>query len=200
MDTREDDPVAAYAALREAALACTRCALATTRTQVVFGSGGPGARLLFVGEAPGAQEDAEGVPFVGRSGQLLRRVCEDVGIVPAATAIVNVVKCRPPENRDPNADEVAACVPWLERQIALLAPAVIVTLGNHATRHVLGTRDGITQLRGRVHEVGGAVVVPTFHPAAVLRGGAARERDLRDDLELARRRMVAAAHVGDAGD
>ena len=199
MDTRDDDPATVYAALRADALACTRCALAATRTQVVFGGGGPGARLLFVGEAPGAREDAEGVPFVGRSGQLLRRVCGDVGIDPAATAIVNVVKCRPPENRDPTVDEVAACAPWLERQIALLAPAVVVTLGNHATRHVLGTRDGITRLRGRVHEVGGAVVVPTFHPAAVLRGGAARARDLRDDLELARRRLVDAVHVGGTG-
>lgn len=173
----------------EEARTCTRCALAAGRTQVVFGAGNPGAGLLFVGEGPGQQEDEQGLPFVGRSGQLLDRlVAEEMGLdrwKDAYTA--NVTKCRPPGNRDPLPEEVEACTPWLNRQLELLAPKVIVTLGNFASRYLLATKEGITKLRGRAHpHPSGAVVVPTYHPAAVLRGGAEPMAQMRADLARAK--------------
>ncbi|HUQ39649.1 MAG TPA: uracil-DNA glycosylase [Acidimicrobiales bacterium] len=151
---------------------CTRCPLAAGRTQVVFGVGDPAARLLFVGEGPGRDEDLEGEPFVGRSGQLLDRLLrEELGLERSAIYIANVVKCRPPGNRDPRPEEVATCRPWLDSQIELIDPAVIVTLGNFATKLLLATTDGITRLRGHTYDVGGRNVVPTFHPSAALRSG-----------------------------
>ncbi len=173
-------------ALRERALACTRCELAETRTRVVFGSGRVDARLVVVGEAPGAQEDLSGRPFVGRSGQLLRRVvAEETGLGDDDCFVVNVVKCRPPSNRDPRPAEVAACRPWLDEQLALVTPSVVLTVGNFATRLLLDTRDGITRLRGRSYEFGASRLVPTLHPAAVLRGGAAAMAQFRHDVALA---------------
>lgn len=173
--------------LRDAAAGCTACGLAATRTQVVFGEGDPSARLLVVGEAPGAEEDRTGRPFVGRSGQLLERLlAEEAGLARADCFIANVVKCRPPDNRNPSAGEVAACRPWLDQQVALMAPAVVLTLGNFASRLLLGTKDGITTLRGREYQVGlggrTVTVVPTLHPAAVLRGGKVPMAQVRDDL------------------
>lgn len=173
----------------EEARTCTRCALATGRTQVVFGGGNPDTDLVFIGEGPGQQEDVQGLPFVGRSGQLLDRlVHEEMGLdrwKQAYTA--NITKCHPPGNRDPLPDEVAACTPWLERQLELIGPRVIVTLGNFASRFVLQTKEGITRLRGRAHpHPSGATVVPTFHPAAVLRGGGEPMAQMRADLVRAR--------------
>lgn len=167
---------------------CTRCALAAGRTQVVFGMGDPDADLMFVGEGPGAEEDRQGLPFVGRSGQLLDRLLlEETGLTRDACYIANVVKCRPPDNRDPRPEEVAACRPYLEQQIDLIDPAVIVTLGNFATKLLLDTDTGITKLRGSTYPYRRATVVPTFHPAAVLRGGGTPMAQMRADLVRAKR-------------
>jgi uracil-DNA glycosylase len=156
-----------FDALREDALACTRCPLAATRTQVVFGVGSPGADLVFVGEGPGAEEDKQGIPFVGRAGRLLTRLIEGIGLTRDQVYIANVVKCRPPGNRDPQPDEIEACRPYLEAQLDFLAPRVVVTLGNFATKLLLETKEGITKLRGREFPYrDSGVLIPTFHPAA----------------------------------
>ena len=152
-------------AAAEAAI-CTRCRLAEGRTQVVFGTGSPDADLLFIGEGPGFHEDRLGEPFVGAAGQLLNRMLGEIGLDRADVYIANVVKCRPPGNRDPEPDEIEACTPWLVEQISLIQPQVIVTLGNFATKFVLNTSTGITRLRGQIHRWHGRTVIPTFHPAA----------------------------------
>src|SRR5436189_1108510 len=142
----------AGANLAEVALAastCVLCKLAPDRTQVVFGVGRPDADLMFVGEGPGQQEDLKGEPFVGRAGQLLTQLIEGIGLTREEVYIANVVKCRPPGNRDPQPEEIEACAPWLDRQLSLIRPRVIVTLGNFATKLLLDTKDGITRLRGR---------------------------------------------------
>jgi DNA polymerase len=178
----------------EEASTCTRCALAETRTQVVFGVGDPHADLLFVGEGPGAEEDRRGEPFVGRSGKLLDQlVLEEMGLTRQQFHITNVVKCRPPGNRDPQPEEIAACNPWLERQIELLAPKVVITLGNFATRTLLQTKEGITKIRGNSYPFRGGVLIPTFHPAAILRGGAQQMAQMRADLVRAKVAMSAPA-------
>ena len=170
-----------FDALRDAALVCTACGLAETRTQVVFGVGDPHARLLFVGEGPGEQEDLQGEPFVGRAGQLLTRLIEGIGLTRDDVYIANVVKCRPPGNRDPLPVEIATCRPYLEAQLGFISPAVVVTLGNFATKLLLETKEGITKLRGREFPFrDGAVLIPALHPSAVLRsGGGALARDAR---------------------
>jgi uracil-DNA glycosylase family 4 len=174
------------------AATCVRCGLAETRTQVVFGVGDPHADLLFVGEGPGADEDRLGEPFVGRSGKLLDQlVQEEMGLTRDHFYIANVVKCRPPDNRDPRPDEIEACRPWLEQQLALIAPRVVVTVGNFATRTLLQTRDGITKVRGRSYPFGAAVLIPTFHPAAILRGGAQQMAQMRADLVRAKQALAA---------
>lgn len=185
-------PVAAAAAADLAALAvaartCTACAeLAATRHQVVVGQLPAGARLLVLGEAPGATEDATGEPFVGRSGQLLDALLAELGLPRAQVAVLNTVKCRPPGNRPPRRAESAACRPWVVRQLELAAPAVVVALGLAATRWFLGPTT-LGAVRGRLHEVDGQQVLPTYHPAAALRGGPQGEprRLLRADLALA---------------
>ncbi|MBT6371593.1 MAG: uracil-DNA glycosylase [Acidimicrobiaceae bacterium] len=183
------------ALLADEAASCTACGLAEGRTQVVFGTGAPDADVVFVGEAPGAREDEQGVPFVGRSGQLLDRLlAEELGVERSDVYIANVVKCRPPDNRDPRPDEIAACRPWLAHQLDLVDPAVIVTLGNFASRLLLDTATGITKLRGAEYCYGNPprYLVPTFHPAAALRGGAAVLADMRSDFGRARSLMMAA--------
>jgi len=183
----QPSPFASFADLEREALSCTKCPLAATRTQVVFGVGDPDADLLFVGEAPGRDEDLQGIPFVGRSGQLLDRLlAEELGITRDQVYIANVVKCRPPDNRDPKPDEIASCRPYLEEQVTLIAPKVVVTLGNFATRLLLDTDQGITKLRGAVYPVGGVQLVPTFHPAAALRGGGVVLAQMRADLVRAK--------------
>ncbi len=170
------------------ALTCTLCPLAAGRTQVVFGVGDPDAQLLFVGEGPGREEDLAGEPFVGRSGKLLDRLmAEEIGVTRAQCYIANVVKCRPPNNRDPAPDEIAACRPYLEEQIALIDPAVVVTLGNFATRLLLDHTGGIRQLRGAVYPFGAGHLVPTYHPAYVLRAGGEAQAEMRADLVRAKR-------------
>jgi len=176
--------------LRATALACTKCPLAQGRTQVVFGVGNPLATLLFVGEAPGHQEDLEGEPFVGRSGKLLDRLMfEEIGITRAQCYIANVVKCRPPQNRNPAPAEIDACRPYLEAQISHLDPTVVITLGNFATRLLLDSAEGIRQLRGSVYPYRGGHLVPTYHPAYVLRAGGEAMAEMRADLVRAKRLM-----------
>jgi len=166
---------------------CTTCNLAEGRTNVVFGAGKPDADLMFVGEGPGAQEDRWGLPFVGRSGKLLDRLLdEELGIDRGSCYISNVVKCRPPENRDPRPSEIAACQPYLEQQIQIIDPLVIVTLGNFSSKLLLETDTGITKLRGRAYPFRGRQLVPTFHPAAALRGGADVLARMRSDMVRAK--------------
>jgi DNA polymerase len=167
--------------------ACTRCPeLAATRTTVVVGDTPPGARLLVVGEAPGALEDASGRPFVGRSGQLLDRLLTEAGLPREQVAVLNTVKCRPPGNRLPTRVETANCRPWTAAQLERLSPSLVVTLGLSAASWFLG-RSTLSAVRGRVHEVDGRRVLPTYHPAAALRGGPAGAplRLLREDLATA---------------
>lgn len=155
---------------------------------MVFGVGRAPAPLMFVGEGPGAQEDLEGEPFVGRSGRYLDKlVAEEMGMTRADFYIGNCVKCRPPANRDPRPEEIAACHPWLESQLELVAPRVVVTLGNFATRLLLGTTEGITRLRGQAYPFRDGHLVPTYHPAAVLRAGGDSVAQMRADLVRAKR-------------
>lgn len=183
--------------LERDACACTKCALAVGRTQVVFGAGRRDADLVFVGEGPGAEEDRQGVPFVGRSGQLLTRLIEGIGMTRDEVYIANVVKCRPPGNRDPLPGEISACRPYLEAQLDLLAPTVVVTLGNFATKLLLETKEGITKLRGRPFPFrrGDSVVLPTLHPAAVLRGGGPALAQARADFVIIKRAVASARSV-----
>ena len=180
--------------LRIDALACVKCPLAELgRTQVVFGVGDPQADLLFVGEGPGAEEDRLGEPFVGRSGRLLDKLLlEELGLTRDRVYIANVVKCRPPENRDPQPVEIETCRPWLEQQIELIAPKVVVTLGKFAAQLLLDTREGVTKLRGREYPFRTGVLVPTLHPAYALRGGAEPLAHLRADLVRAKKALAAA--------
>lgn len=156
---------------------CRRCSLSETRTRVVVGTGDPSARVVFIGEAPGRNEDLTGEPFVGAAGKLLDELLASIGLNRAHVYIANVVKCRPPGNRNPSASEVEACTPFLQEQLRMIDPDVLVTLGNYATRFVLGTSKAITGLRGRVHESGTLKVLPMFHPAAAL-----YDRSKRDTL------------------
>lgn len=166
--------------------ACPRCKLCGLgRTTVVFGSGSPKARLMFVGEAPGEDEDRQGLPFVGRAGQLLTKIIEAIGLTREQVYIANVIKCRPPENRNPEPDEVAACSPFLFRQVELVAPRVIVALGKFSAQCLLQTTDPITRLRGRAFEFHGRTLIPTFHPAYLLRNPAAK-REVWEDMKKVR--------------
>ena len=183
--------------LERDALACTRCPLAQAgRTQVVFGAGSRDADLVFVGEGPGAEEDRQGIPFVGRAGQLLTRLIEGIGLTRDTVYIANVVKCRPPGNRDPEPIEIETCRPYLEAQLDFLAPVVVVTLGNFATKLLLNTKDGITKIRGQEfpYRDGAATLIPTLHPSAVLRsGGGTSLAQSRSDFVLAKRALGRAA-------
>lgn len=159
----------ALADIEPEALGCTACRLCETRTQVVFGVGSPDARLMFIGEAPGADEDRQGEPFVGAAGQLLDRIIVAMGLAREQVYIANTVKCRPPHNRDPEPDELAACRHFLERQVAAIAPDVIVLLGRIAAQAVLETDASLGKLRGRFHDWRGVPVMCTYHPAYLLR-------------------------------
>jgi len=166
---------------------CTKCPLHETRAKIVFGAGNADADLMFVGEAPGAEEDRQGLPFVGRAGQLLNQMLEEIGLARDDVFIANVLKSRPPGNRDPQPQEIEACKPYLFEQVRLIEPRVVCTLGNFATKLLSGNSTGITRVRGtpQVHEFGGRTVflLPLFHPAAALRTPAVKET-LRADLEL----------------
>ncbi len=186
------------------AAGCTKCRLAQGRTQVVFGVGNPTADVLFIGEAPGFHEDKQGEPFVGAAGQLLTKVLGDVlGLERADVYICNILKCRPPGNRDPQEDEIGSCTPWLIEQVSLIQPHVIVTLGNFATKFVLQTPQGITRMRGRAYAWHGRTVIPTFHPAAILHGGGEKSRqfaELREDFELVRDTLAPPTKAAPAGE
>jgi uracil-DNA glycosylase len=158
-------------AVRSQALSCTKCRLSQGRTNVVWAAGNLDSDLLFIGEAPGFHEDQQGIAFVGAAGQLLDRLLGEIGLDRSRAAIVNVIKCRPPGNRDPLPDEIETCSPYLDAQIEHMNPKVIVTLGNFATRFILEQPIGITRARGHKYKRRGATVIPTFHPAAALRGG-----------------------------
>lgn len=164
---------------------CPRCKLSGSRTQIVFGQGSPHADLVFVGEAPGKDEDEQGLAFVGRAGQLLTKIIEAIGMKRDDVFILNVLKCRPPENRNPQPDEVAACRPFLEEQIRLIAPRAIVTLGTFAAQAILETDEPIGKLRGRWRTVRGVRVMPTFHPAFLLRSPE-RKKDVWEDMKRVR--------------
>ena len=176
---------------------CTRCKLHTQgRTQVVFGVGNPSADLMFVGEAPGADEDIQGIPFVGRAGQLLTKMIEAMGFKRDEVYIANVLKCRPPGNRNPEPDEIATCEPFLFRQLASIQPKVVIALGAFAARTLLQTQDPISRLRGRVFDYRGVKLIPTFHPSFLLRSpGYKREAwdDLKKALALLGREIPGAA-------
>ncbi len=170
--TEAADRAQVLAAYREETLACTRCRLASTRTQVVFGSGDPSSDLMFVGEAPGFHEDQQGVPFVGQAGKLLDKLLAGIGLTRPDVYVVNVLKCRPPGNRDPQPDEIEACESHLFRQVELVRPMVVATLGNFATKLLSGKPLGITRVHGQEQEttLGGRRVLlyPLYHPAAAL--------------------------------
>jgi DNA polymerase len=176
-----DDNLAAI--LSDIGTDCRRCKLCTMgRSQIVFGVGNPKARLMFVGEAPGEEEDKRGEPFVGRAGQLLTKIIEAIGLTRDQVYIANVIKCRPPGNRNPEADEVEQCEPFLFRQIDVIKPRVIVPLGKFAAQSLLKTMDPITRLRGRQFDYRGAALIPTFHPAYLLRNPSAK-REVWEDMK-----------------
>jgi len=184
------EPVDALRAQERALAGCQRCKLCKSRSTIVFGVGSPRAKLMVVGEGPGEEEDKQGIPFVGRAGQLLTKMLAARGVGfdrERDCYIANVVKCRPEKNRNPEPDEVAACNPFLMAQIETLDPRVILTLGNFASQTLLATKDGITKLRGRAYPYRSGVIVPTFHPAFLLRNpGESYKRMAWDDLKLAR--------------
>ncbi|MGE3405051.1 MAG: uracil-DNA glycosylase family protein, partial [Vicinamibacterales bacterium] len=169
---------------------CTRCKLHTLgRKQIVFGVGNPNADLMFVGEAPGADEDIQGEPFVGRAGQLLTKIIEAIGMTRDEVYIANVIKCRPPQNRNPEPDEVEQCEPFLFRQIDTIKPKVIVALGKFAAQSLLRTTDPITRLRGREFSYRDAILMPTYHPAYLLRNPSAK-REVWEDMKRVKQLLI----------
>jgi DNA polymerase len=185
-----DDVLAPFGDLPARVAGCTKCRLCETRTFTVFGEGTPKARLVFCGEGPGFDEDKSGRPFVGRAGELLTdMIVKGMKMRREDVFILNAVKCRPPENRTPAPDEVAACKPFLTEQLALIRPAVIVALGNPASQALLGSVPGITKIRGQVFQAHGAKVVPTYHPAFLLRDPS-KKRETWTDLQLVMRLLA----------
>ena len=180
-------PVDALVGVRTDIGDCTRCKLHTLgRSQIVFGVGNPEADLMFVGEAPGADEDVQGIPFVGRAGQLLTKIIEAIDLKREDVYIANVIKCRPPQNRNPEPDEVEKCEPFLFQQIDIIKPKVIVALGKFGAQTLLRTLEPISRLRGRVFEYRGSKLVPTFHPAYLLRNPSSK-REVWEDMKLVRK-------------
>ena len=181
-------PGDALASQERALQGCQRCKLSAGRTTIVFGSGNPRAEFMCIGEGPGADEDAQGKPFVGRAGQLLTKMLESIRFSRDEVFITNAVMCRPPSNRNPESDELAACSPFLDAKLATIQPKVVLSLGGVATQALLKTKEPIGKLRGRLHPFGSAVLVPTFHPAFLLRNpGPEYRRMAYEDLKLARR-------------
>ena len=181
----DESAAAALKDVRESLGDCQRCKLAPTRRNIVFGQGNPNARLMFVGEAPGADEDEQGLAFVGKAGQLLTRIIEAIGLRREDVFIANVLKCRPPQNRNPEPDEIESCQPFLERQVAVIRPTVIVGLGKFAGQWLLKTAEPISRIRGRVGHYGGIKVIPTYHPAYLLRNPGAK-KEVWDDMKVVR--------------
>jgi DNA polymerase len=188
--TQPRNSAESLAAVRAEIGDCTRCKLHRLgRRQIVFGVGNPNADLMFVGEAPGHDEDVQGIPFVGRAGQLLTRIIEAIGLKRDDVYIANVIKCRPPGNRNPEQDEVETCEPFLFQQIDIIQPKVVVALGTFAARALLRTIDPITRLRGRVYEYRGAKLIPTFHPAYLLRNPASK-REVWEDMKVVKKLLA----------
>jgi len=185
-EREEETPVMeTLQSIREDLGDCRRCKLAEGRINIVFGAGNPNADLMFVGEAPGRDEDRQGEPFVGRAGQLLTKIIEAIGLQRDDVYIANILKCRPPNNRDPQPDEVAACSPFLFKQVEVIKPKVIVALGAYAARNLLDTERAISKLRGRFHEYRGTLLMPTYHPAYLLRNPQAK-RPVWEDMQMVR--------------
>ena len=184
-DHFQPEPGEILESLEQKARSCEACSLCSSRSSVVFGSGNPDAGIMFVGEAPGAEEDRSGLPFVGAAGQLLTRMIEAIGMSRDDVYIANVIKCRPPQNRDPLPEEIAACEPFLCKQIARVDPIVICTLGRIAAQTLLKTTEPIARLQGKVFDYSGINLVPTYHPAALLRN-AQLKRPAWEDLKLVR--------------
>ncbi len=162
---------------------CTRCRLHEGRNHLVFGEGNPHALLVFVGEAPGREEDLQGKPFVGRAGELLTRIIEAIGLTRKQVYITNIIKCRPPNNRDPRPDEIKICLPFLLKQLEAIRPKIICALGTFAAQTLLGTENKISSLRGRFHDYSGAKLMPTYHPAFLLRNPQFK-RDVWEDMKM----------------
>jgi DNA polymerase len=199
------EPAAALKLLREEIGDCTRCKLHPTRTHIVFGVGDPAAQLMFVGEAPGEDEDRQGEPFVGKAGQLLTRIIQAMGLTRRQVYIANILKCRPPGNRNPEPDEIGRCSPFLARQIGIIRPQVICALGTFAAQTVLGSAQRISALRGQFHDLppelaGGAAVkvMPTFHPAYLLRNPGDKKR-VWQDMQLIMRHLGLSGASGGKG-
>ena len=184
-EPKEQTPFAGFnlKRLRDEAMGCTRCELHQNRNTVVFGTGDENAKLMFVGEAPGADEDRQGEPFVGRAGQLLTKIIEAVGYAREEVYIANVIKCRPPGNRNPKPTEVETCEPFLLKQIEIIQPKVICALGSFAAQTLLRTDQKISALRGKFHDYRGVKVMPTYHPAYLLRNPHAK-REVWDDMKM----------------
>lgn len=195
------DPVArkraALERLQQQAESCRLCELGERRNKLVFGAGDPNAGIMFIGEAPGQQEDMQGIPFVGRAGQLLTRIIHAIGLKRDEVHIGNVLKCRPPGNRNPAPDETAACLPHLFRQIEIIRPRIIVTLGNPATKALLQTTQGITRMRGKFADWHGIEVMPTFHPSYLLRNPAARKEVWEDMQKVYARAKAMGLRMGE---
>jgi len=182
---RPSPPPTTLAAIREDIGDCQRCKLAPTRKTIVFGQGSPDAQLMFIGEAPGADEDEQGLAFVGKAGQLLTRIIEAMGLRRDDVFIANILKCRPPNNRNPEPDEILACQGFLDQQVASIRPRVIVALGKFAGQWLLKTADPISRIRGRLGEYNGIPVMPTYHPAYLLRTPSAK-KDVWEDMKVVR--------------
>jgi DNA polymerase len=192
---RDPGELSSLGELHDAFAACQRCELGRTRTTFVFGVGDPRAKLMLIGEAPGRDEDLQGEPFVGAAGQLLNKILAAVGFKREEVYIANILKCRPPGNRNPEPVEIAACSPILARQIELLKPLILCTLGSFAAKTLLQTSEGISRLRGRIHYYRDIPVVPTFHPAALLRNPAWK-KPTWEDVQMLRQeydRLLAAS-------
>ncbi len=176
--------------LKEQALKCHLCELSKSRTNVVFGEGNPNAAVMFVGEGPGATEDSMGRPFVGRSGELLTKMIENVLLIPRSEVyIANIVKCRPPNNRVPTPTEAHTCQPFLNRQIELVKPKIIITLGGTAYHYLTGDETGITKVRGTLHQQHGYTLIPTYHPSFLLRNPSAK-KEVFEDLKKVKALMA----------
>jgi len=182
---KEDGMERALGEIRERVDGCRKCGLAKTRMKTVFGSGSPRASVIFVGEAPGADEDRQGLPFVGRAGHLLTKMLAFIGLNREDVYITNVLKCRPPGNRDPQPDEVVCCEPYLLAQLDIIKPRLICALGRHAAQTLLKTEEGINRLRGRFYDYHGVKIIPTYHPAYLLRSPADKDK-AKDDLKKLR--------------
>lgn len=181
--------VEALRVIAEEVAVCRKCRLWEKRINTVPGDGAPNAKLVFVGEAPGQQEDLQGIPFVGRAGKLLEKLLLDIGLKREQVFICNVVKCRPPENRDPLPDEISACEPFLLKQLEIIKPAVICALGRHAAQTLLQDSTGINRLRGRFYNYHGIPLLPTLHPAAVLRA-ASQMPLIESDFQLLKQKIL----------